>query len=37
MFDLGFGLIVGACIGYGVRSFISHQRRVATKRRLGLI
>ncbi len=36
MFDLAFGLLVGACVGYGLRSFVSYQRRVATKRRLGV-
>ena len=35
MFELIFGLMVGAGIGYGVRAFISHQRRLAVKRRLG--
>ena len=36
MFDLAFGLLFGACVGYGLRSFVSYQRRVATKRRLGV-
>jgi hypothetical protein len=36
MFDLAFGLVVGACFGYGVRAFISHHRRIVAKRRLGL-
>ena len=36
MFELVFGLVVGTCFGYGVRSFISHCRHVATRRRLGL-
>jgi len=36
MFDLVFGLVVGACIGYGVRAFISHRRHAASRRRLGL-
>jgi NhaP-type Na+/H+ or K+/H+ antiporter len=36
MFEMAFGLVVGACIGYGVRSFISHHRRVTTRRRLGM-
>ena len=35
MSDLVFGLVVGACIGYGLRAFISHQRRIAAKRRVG--
>ena len=36
MFDLVFGLVVGSCIGYGVRAFISRYRRVASRRRFGL-
>jgi hypothetical protein len=36
MFDLAFALIVGACLGYGLRSFLSHQRRAALKKRLGM-
>ena len=36
MLDLVFGVIVGTCFGYAMRSFISHRRRLVTKRRLGL-
>jgi hypothetical protein len=36
MFDLAFGLVVGACIGYGVRAYISHYKRIAAKRRHGI-
>ena len=36
MFELAFGLVVGACLGYGVRSCLSHYRRIATRRRLGV-
>ena len=36
MFDLVFGVVVGTCFGYAIRSFISHRRRIVTKRRLGL-
>jgi NhaP-type Na+/H+ or K+/H+ antiporter len=37
MSELVIGLLVGSCIGYGFRALISHRRRVASKRRLGLI
>jgi hypothetical protein len=37
MSDLVFGLLIGAGIGYGFRALLSRRRRVATKRRLGLI
>jgi hypothetical protein len=37
MFDLMVGMVVGTCFGYGLRSFISHRRRLITKQRLGLI
>jgi hypothetical protein len=37
MFDLVFGLVVGTCIGYGIRALISRYRHLATKRRLGII
>jgi NhaP-type Na+/H+ or K+/H+ antiporter len=36
MFELTFGLVVGACVGYGVRAFISHCRHLSTRRRLGM-
>ncbi len=36
MFDFVIGLIVGTCFGYAIRSFISHRKRLVTKRRLGL-
>jgi len=36
MFDFALGLVVGACIGYGIRAFMSYYRHAATKRRLGI-
>jgi hypothetical protein len=36
MFEFVFGLIVGSLLGYGLRAFISHRRRIATKQRLGM-
>jgi len=36
MFDFVFGVVVGTCFGYAIRSFISHRKRIETKRRLGL-
>lgn len=36
MFDLVFGLLLGVVVGYGARAFISYQRRITTKRRLGI-
>jgi multisubunit Na+/H+ antiporter MnhE subunit len=32
MFDLLFGLVVGAGIGYGLRSYLSHRRHAARRR-----
>ena len=36
MFDMAFGLVVGAFLGYGLRAYISYYRRNAAKRRLGV-
>jgi hypothetical protein len=36
MFDIAFGLVVGACLGYGARAYMSFYRRNAAKRRLGI-
>jgi hypothetical protein len=36
MFDLVFGVVIGTCFGYAIRSFISHRRRLVTNQRLGL-
>jgi hypothetical protein len=36
MFELTFGFVVGTCVGYGVRAFISHYRHLSTRRRLGM-
>lgn len=32
MADLIFGLVVGAGIGYTIRAYISHRRRVESRR-----
>ncbi len=36
MFELSFGLIVGAFMGYGMRAYLSYYRRTAAKRRFGV-
>jgi len=36
MSEMAIGLVVGAVIGYGIRAFMSHYRRAAAKRRLGV-
>jgi hypothetical protein len=36
MFELSFGLIVGACVGYGMRAYLSYYRRTAAKRHFGV-
>ena len=34
--DFVFSLVIGGCIGYGVRSYMSYCRRMALRRRFGL-
>jgi len=36
MFDQTLSLVIGGIIGYGIRACISHYRRAAAKRRLGI-
>jgi hypothetical protein len=36
MFELTIGLAAGAVLGYGLRAFISYQRRATLKKRLGM-
>jgi len=36
MFELFIVLIIGFALGYGIREWISHQRRQAARRRHGM-